>query len=140
MERSKRLGIVYLDEADIAAILNWRSAPGGEYLSLDSTDLPADVQVERVFHSPERRALGLVVSHDSFEEVDLCCELPVVGRTGRIVLEKVAANDVRVVSHFGQPVIGRVAAEIEDFTRKKMELDQPFEASGDWFRRVMGTP
>lgn len=64
-----RLRIVYMDPGVLVDILNWIRAPAGQFLALPQIDLPADVVVLDVFPNPPRRALGVLLAHETFEPV-----------------------------------------------------------------------
>ncbi len=61
-----RVEIWYIDEQLAAEFLI--AALRGELVrTLEGSGLPADAMIERIWHSPERRSFGLMLSHPSFE-------------------------------------------------------------------------
>lgn len=64
-----RVRIVYLDERIILDVLNWISEPGNCCLMLPTgCGLPDGTRTLRVWVDYERRAIGALVWHESFDE------------------------------------------------------------------------
>lgn len=76
-EHERREKVVYFDESMLIDVLNWCNQPAKFRLSLPVCEtLPEGTRVLRVWASPERRAIGAIVSHESFEIVPDGCVSP----------------------------------------------------------------
>lgn len=66
----RREKLVYFDESILIHVLNWCNQPAGFKLRLPVCEaFPEGTRVLRVWASPERRAIGALVSHESFAVV-----------------------------------------------------------------------
>lgn len=65
----RRVRIVYVREDDIMLIGQFRT--GGAFMLPDRiSGVPADARIERVNYAWERKAFAIVISHESFDEVE----------------------------------------------------------------------
>lgn len=84
----RRCRIVAIDEAYLLEVLRWGAAPAGHCVKvkqIEQEDLPADVRLDRICYSEERRAWLLFLTHPSFDLVPPSHPFPTV-RTGELVL------------------------------------------------------
>lgn len=74
-----RLRIAYVDERALLDFLRcWR---GGQYVVLPVEHLiPPGCEIVRVWHSPERRAIAVMLSHPHFEPVPAGESVPSIER------------------------------------------------------------
>lgn len=78
--------MVYFPPELITSILNWSAAPIGSFLQVLSYDpLPPDCLCITTHANPDRRAIGVLMAHESFEPIPGCAEVPSHSSSGGVV-------------------------------------------------------
>ena len=163
-----RIKVCYVSEYDILRVLEWPAAGHSAVVSLQHIEIPPGAKIVHVFHSPVRRALGVIIQHGTFDPVPAGAEPPELLQLGRFCLEK-AQHETRIIDHslgwqsqrqatgrplklkannlriepgdiVGDVIPGTVEAQLA-VPHQPAELSslEDSESAGDFFRRVMGT-
>jgi hypothetical protein len=119
--RHRRYAIVYIPERELMAILKWYKAPEGSCIRIAGAKVPEDARLMNIFVDHTRNSLGIIIAHESFDEVPLGHEYPVLIGELEIIQLK--------------PPVVSLSYEVNS-PGDQVPSD---ESPSDFFRRVMGT-